>query len=218
MSINVEVNVTKEKKGKTTHIICVLDRSGSMGGLAAEVITNFNHFLKEQQELEGKAKLTLVLFDNQYDVIYDEVDLQKVKPLTSKVYFARGMTAMNDAVGKILTDKQSKKNAIVLIHTDGHENASREFTAKSIKALVKKLNRKWEFIFVGANIDAMTTNEAYGFTHTLQSHGNDFGVANSYAAFNNTTANYRSAGMAGITETAAFVASANLAEVVENKK
>ena len=216
--INVEVNVTKEKKGKTTHIICVLDRSGSMGGLASEVISNFNNFIKEQKEVEGKAKLTLVLFDDKYDVVYDEIDLQDARKLTSARYYARGMTAMNDAVGKILTEKQNKKNAIVLIHTDGHENASREFDTKTIKSLVKKLKKKWEFIFVGANIDAKATSFDYGFTHTLQSNANDFGVANSYAAFNATTTNYRSMGMSGINETAAIVAGANEAELIAEKK
>lgn len=216
--INIEVKVTedKETKGKTTHIICVLDRSGSMSGLTNEVIKNFNHFLEVQQGLEGKAKLTLVIFDTAYDVIHDEVDIQKVKPLTSSIYFARGGTAMNDAIGRILSEKQNKKKAIVLIHTDGYENASQEFNAKQIKKLVKNLKKKWEFIFVGAGIDAMTANQDYGFTHTLNANSNAKSYDNQYDLFNNATMNYRSAGMAGATATASFVAEANANEITDN--
>ena len=215
--INVEVKVSKVKEGKTTHIICVLDRSGSMSGLTNEVIKNFNHFLEVQQGLEGKAKLSLVIFDTEYSVIYDEVDIQKVKPLTSSVYFARGGTAMNDAIGRILSEKQNKKKAIVLIHTDGHENASQEFTAKQIKKLVAKLKKKWEFIFVGAGIDAMTANQDYGFTHTLNANSNAKSYDNQYDLFNNATMNYRSAGMAGAVQTAAFVAEASANEINEDR-
>jgi len=196
-----------------THIICILDRSGSMSGMADEVITNFNHFLKEQKALEGKAKLTLVVFDDKYDMIYDEIDLKKAKPLTSRQYFARGMTRMNDAVGRTLTNKQGKKKAIVLIHTDGHENDSREYDNKDVKKLVRKLKKKWEFIFVGAGIDAKTTNRDYGFTHTLNANSNSQSYSNQYNLFNNATMNYRSAGMAGASATATFVAEANANEV-----
>jgi len=211
--INVEVKVTKEKKGGTTHIICVLDRSGSMSGQTGAVIKNFNCFLEEQQGLEGKAKLSLVIFDTEYDVIYDEVNIQKVKPLTSSVYFARDRTAMNDAIGRILSDKQRKKKAIVMIHTDGHENASQEFTAKQIKALVKKLKKKWEFIFVGAGMDAMTANKDYGFTHTLNAGNNAKSYDNQYGMFNATTTNYRSMGMASSVANAGLVAEAAANEI-----
>lgn len=216
--LNIEVNVTKEKKGKTTHIICVLDRSGSMSGMTGEVIKNFNCFLEEQQALEGKAKLTLVIFDTEYDVLYDEVDIQKAKPLTSKLYFARGGTAMNDAIGRVLSDKQNKKKAIVMIHTDGHENASREFSAKQIKKLVKGLKKKWEFIFVGAGIDAMTKNKDYGFTRTLNANNNSRSYANQYDMMNATTAVYRSHGLseAGAAMTANIVAAAAVNEMNED--
>lgn len=197
---------------KTTHIICILDRSGSMGHMTEEVIGNFNHFLAEQQELEGKAKLTLAIFDTQYDLIYDEVDLQKAKPLTSDIYFARGGTALRDAVGRTLTNKQRKKNAIVMIHTDGWENASREYSPKDIKKLVKKLKKKWEFIFVGAGVDAFSANKDFGFTHTLNAGNNAKSYGNQYDMFNASTANYRSMGMAGAAQTANIVAEANANE------
>ena len=199
-----------------THIICILDRSGSMGHMAEEVRSNFNNFLAEQKELEGRAKLTLVLFDDKYELIYDEVDLQKARPLTSRQYFARGMTAMNDAVGRTLTNKQDHKKAIVLIHTDGYENNSKEYNSKDIKKLVKGLKKKWEFIFVGAGIDAVKTNRDYGFTHTLRANNNARSYANQYDMFSATTACYRSSGAVGSSETMAVVAAANAVELNED--
>ena len=206
--------MTKMSRRKAaTHIICILDRSYSMKHMESEVIGNFNNFLREQKELEGRAKLTLVLFDDQYDMIYDEIDLQKARPLTKRQYYARGMTRMNDAVGRTLTNKSGKRKAIVLIHTDGDENDSREYKHHDIKKIVKKLKQKWEFIFVGADINVKQRNRDYGFTHTLQSNSNDFGMDNSYALFNNVTACYRSSGGAvGSTATMNMVAEANAVE------
>ena len=198
---------------KTTHIICILDRSGSMAGMTGEVISNFNHFLAEQKELEGKAKLTLAIFDNEYDLIYDEVNIKKAKPLTSEIFFARGMTAMNDAIGRTLTNKARKKKAIVMIHTDGHENNSKEYTSKDIKKLVKKLDKKWEFIFVGAGVDAMTANKDYGFRHTLNAANSGRSYANQYDMFNVATSSYRSTGVAGSAAVANTVAEAQSNEI-----
>jgi len=200
------------RRKAATHIICILDRSYSMKHMESEVIGNFNNFLKEQKELEGRAKLTLVLFDDQYEMIYDEIDLQKARPLTKRQYYARGMTRMNDAVGRTLTNKGGKKKAIVLIHTDGDENDSREYKHQDIKKIVKKLKKKWEFIFVGADINVKQRNRDYGFTYTLQSHNDSFGTCNSYDLFNNVTASYRSSGVAGSTATTNMVAEANSAE------
>lgn len=182
---------------KTTHIIAVLDRSGSMGHLAVEVISNFNHFLKEQQSVEGKAKLTLVLFDDKYEVVYDETDLMEVPPLTEDVYYTRGMTAMNDAIGKILSDKQKKKKGLVFIHTDGLENASREWTTDQVKSEIKKLEKKWDFIFAGANIDALAEGGARGFaaTNTINVANNAAGIQRSYANASAKAMAYRTAGI-----------------------
>lgn len=183
---------------KTTHIIAVLDRSGSMSHLVDEVITNFNHFIKEQQSVEGKAKLTLVLFDDRYEVIYDEVDLQSVQPLTSDQYYARGMTAMYDALGKTLNDKQKKKKGIVFIHTDGLENASREWNASRVKELMDTLKEKWDFIFAGANIDSFAEGANLGIlqTNTINVTNDASGMARSYANFAAKATSYRSSGLA----------------------
>ena len=177
---------------KTTHIIAILDRSGSMAMMANEVIGNFNGFLKEQQSVEGKAKLTLVLFDDQYEVVYDKVDLQAAKPITAETYFTRGMTAMNDAVGKTLSRMRDKKNAIVLINTDGYENASKEYDQKAVKALVDQLKDKWEFIFVGADIDAAQIGGSLGIANTMQVKNDAVGVARAYDTMNFAATSYRS--------------------------
>jgi hypothetical protein len=182
---------------KTTHIIAVLDRSGSMGSLVDEVITNFNYFIKEQQSVEGKAKLTLVLFDDRYEVLYDEVDLQEVQPLTKDQYFARGMTAMYDAVGKVLTDKQKKKKGIVFIHTDGLENASREWSASKVKEKIKDLETKWDFIFAGANIDAFDEGAQFGMlnSNTINVTNDSHGITRTYANVLAKTTAYRTVGL-----------------------
>jgi uncharacterized protein YegL len=177
---------------KTTHIICILDRSGSMSTLTESVISNFNTFLEEQKSVEGKAKLTLVLFDDRYEVVYDEVKLKDVKPLTTDTYFTRGMTAMNDAIGRTVSSKINKKKAIVLIHTDGFENASTEYSAKAVKELVDKQKEKWEFIFVGADIDAETVGNDLGITKTIKTSKSVNDLQDSYSVFSYTTAAYRS--------------------------
>jgi len=181
---------------KTTHIVCILDRSGSMSHQANEVIANFNTFLREQQELEGKAKLTLVLFDDQYEVVYEELNIKKVPPLTSGTYFTRGMTAMNDGIGRTLNMLQRKKKAIVLIHTDGYENASKEYTYATVKTLVDKLKKKWEFIFVGGDINAREMGSNLGIMRTANVSNSVFGTQNTYANFSNTTSAYREGGLA----------------------
>lgn len=180
---------------ETTHIICILDRSGSMSKQAPEVITNFNNFLKEQQALEGKATLTLVLFDDQYEVVYDELSLNEVPLLTKEIYFCRGMTSMNDAIGKTLNTMQRKDKAIVLIHTDGDENTSREYTYETVKTLVDKLKDKWEFIFVGGEIDAKAVSANLGFSRGMNVHNDSLGNQAVYGAFASTTTAYRKGGL-----------------------
>jgi len=195
---------------KTTHIICILDRSGSMGRMTEEVISNFNNFISEQKELEGKAKLTLVIFDDKYELIYDEANLQKTRPLTSEQFYARGMTAMNDAIGRTLTNKMNKKRAIVLIHTDGQENASTEYSSHAVKNLVDNKKGKWEFIFAGANIDARSTGMNYGFNNNVQTSITRKGLHDSYQVFNATTACYRAGN-----DVSDIINTPNVAEAIE---
>ncbi|MHB1652668.1 MAG: vWA domain-containing protein [Desulfitobacteriaceae bacterium] len=165
-----------------TEIIFLLDRSGSMGGLESDTIGGFNSFIEKQMQLEGKTMVTAVLFDDRYEILWNGLEAHKVK-LTDKEYYVRGCTALLDAVGKTILDvgqrfsKTSEDErpgkVIFVITTDGLENASREFTSKKVKELIQHQKEKyqWEFIFLGANMDAVKEasslgiagNDAYNF-------------------------------------------------------
>jgi len=156
-----------------TEIIFLLDRSGSMGGLEADTIGGFNAFIDKQRQLEGKTIVTAVLFDNNYEILWNGIDASKVR-LTGNEYFVRGSTALLDAVGKTILDvgyRISKApeyerpgKVIFVITTDGMENASSEFTYKKVKQLIKHQQEKynWEFIFLGANIDVAKEADSIG--------------------------------------------------------
>ena len=194
---------------KTTHIICILDRSTSMRRQQDEVIRNFNQFLEEQQSVEGKAKLTLALFDTEYELLYDKVDIQAARPLNRETFHIQGATAMNDAIGKTLSRLINKKRGIVLIHTDGDENSSQEYSAGAVKELVDTLKKKWEFIFVGGNINARQTGANLGIMRTANVSNTAYGTANTYQNFCATTSAYRDGGLAasakvGLVEDGAF--------------
>ena len=202
-----EIGENKMKKTTTTttttvvteevnavHIVCILDRSGSMGHLAPEVIGSFNNFVNEQKAEEGKAYLTLVLFDDQYDVVYDRIDIQEVPELTSKLYYARGMTAMNDAIGKAI-NACTDKDVMVLIQTDGMENMSREYKNADIKKLVsEKEALGWDFTFLGANIDTMAEGNSRGFaaSKSFSFDASVQGVQTAYNSMDASTKAYRS--------------------------
>ena len=147
-------------KQKNVNIYFVVDRSGSMSSMAAEAIGGFNTFVAEQQKLPGNANLTLVQFDNAYEVVHDAIPVNTVPVLTEQVYFPRGMTALYDAAGRTIANgiaksKEGEKNIFVLL-TDGQENASQEYNHASLTALMKKAQEElnWEVIFLGANMDA----------------------------------------------------------------
>lgn len=157
-----------------TEIVYILDRSGSMCGLEKDTIGGYNSFLEKQKNEDGDAVVTTVLFDDKYDMVHDRVDIKKVKPLTNKEYYARGMTALLDAIGRTINYIDSRhKNAIesevpaktiVVITTDGCENASQEFDSAKVKAMVERQKEEqgWEFLFLGANIDAISAAKSIG--------------------------------------------------------
>ena len=150
--------------GNVTEIIFLLDRSGSMSGLERDTIGGFNAFIDEQCQL-GKVSLTAVLFDDQYEILWNGIDASAAK-LTNENYYVRGTTALLDAVGKTILDVNHRLSntseelkpgkVIFVITTDGMENASREFTYEKVKSRIKhqEEKHKWEFIFIGANMDA----------------------------------------------------------------
>lgn len=163
------------KKG-LTELVFILDRSGSMSGLEGDTIGGFNSMLKKQRELDGECRITTVLFDNFYELLHDRIDIRAVNPMTEKEYFVRGSTALLDAIGMTISklagvqkntaEEYRAENVMFVIITDGAENASREYTAERVKAMIEHEKEKygWEFIFLGANIDAVETAGRFGIS------------------------------------------------------
>lgn len=161
-------------KKDLTELVFILDRSGSMNGLEEETIHGFNDMLAKQKATEGECRLTTVLFNHHYSLLHDRIDIQAVNAMTQKEYQVSGYTALMDAIGKTIHKiKQVQANTnepyradkvIFVIITDGYENASREFSSTQIKALIEEQKQaaQWEFIFLGANIDAVETARNYG--------------------------------------------------------
>ena len=159
-----------------TERVFILDRSGSMAGLEGDTIGGYNSLLEKQRKEVGEATVTTVLFDDQYEMIHDHAAIGKVKDITNKEYFARGMTGLLDAVGKTINHVGNRhKNALdsevpgktmVVIITDGYENASREYTLPQIKQMIERQKEMfgWEFLFLGANIDAVSTAAGFGIS------------------------------------------------------
>lgn len=176
-----------------TEIIFLLDRSGSMSGLESDTIGGFNAFIKKQSELEGETLVTAVMFDDQYEVLWNGNDAKNVK-LTDREYYVRGCTALLDAVGKTILDvghrlsmaieEQKPGKVIFVITTDGMENASREFNYDKVKELIKHQQEKynWEFIFMGANIDAVKEADSLGINveNTYNFEASEDGVEKMY--------------------------------------
>jgi hypothetical protein len=157
----------KGKKEITTDMIFILDRSGSMAGLEAGTISGFNEMLGKQKALPGRARVTTVLFDDEYEVLYERLPLDKVPAMDDDQYWVRGCTALLDAVGRTIageTVERMKQGpneksdlVVVVIITDGLENASREYSRAQVCQMIQNQKRKgWEFIFLGANMDAVT--------------------------------------------------------------
>jgi uncharacterized protein YegL len=156
------------KKG-LTELVFILDKSGSMSGLEADTIGGYNSMLAKQQAMEGDCHITTVLFDNNYELLHDRIDIKAVSPITDKEYKVGGSTALLDAIGRTInkignaqkhtTEDYRAEKVMFVIITDGEENSSREYSSEKVKAQVGQQKAKygWEFIFLGANIDAVQT-------------------------------------------------------------
>lgn len=161
-------------KTNITELVFILDRSGSMSGLESDTIGGYNSMLKKQKEEQGEAIVTTVLFDDQYQLLHDRINIKGVSLITEKDYFVRGTTALLDAIGRTIQkianaqkhtmEDQRPDKTIFVITTDGMENASREYTYEKIRSMVEEEKEKygWEFIFLGANIDAVSTAGRFG--------------------------------------------------------
>jgi len=157
-----------------TELVFIIDRSGSMSGLESDTIGGFNAMLKEQQAVAGEAFVTTVLFDDKYELLHDRVDIKEVAPLTDTDYTVRGSTALLDAIGRTIKllrktqrhthEKFRAEKVMFVIITDGEENSSKRYTATRIKSRIERQIQKygWEFIFFGANMDAIVEAEKLG--------------------------------------------------------
>ena len=161
-------------KKNLTEIIFILDRSGSMSGLEADTIGGFNSMIEKQKKADGEAMISTVLFDNVSEVIHDRVSVLDIQPMTDKDYTVRGCTALLDAIGgaihhignihKYARAEDVPEHTLFVITTDGMENASRHYNAERVKQMIERQKARygWEFLFLGANIDAVETASQFG--------------------------------------------------------
>jgi uncharacterized protein YegL len=161
-------------KNNITELVFILDRSGSMSGLEADTIGGFNGLIEKQKKQPGQCYVTTILFDNVTEVIHDRVELSQVQPMTDEDYTVRGCTALLDAVGSAIhhisqihhyaRPEDVPEHTMFVITTDGMENASHRYDAARVKQMVEHEKEKygWEFLFLGANIDAVGTASRFG--------------------------------------------------------
>ena len=188
-----------------TEIVFILDRSGSMAGLEGDTIGGFNSMIEKQKKEPGEAFVSTVLFDNDTEVIHDRVDIKKIELMTDREYYVRGCTALLDAVGgaihhignvhKYAREEDRPEKTLFIITTDGMENASRKYSYDRIKMMIQRQQDKygWEFIFLGANIDAAKEAARFGISEDCAAnyHADSAGTAVIYEAMNEVVGNVR---------------------------
>lgn len=163
-------------KKDLTELAFILDKSGSMAGLESDTIGGFNSMLQKQKALRGECRITTVLFDNRYELLHDRIDIRAVSPLTEREYYVGGSTALLDAIGRTVSklagvqkntaEEYRAEKVMFVIITDGAENASREYSPEKVKAMIEHEKQRygWEFVFLGANIDAVETASHFGIS------------------------------------------------------
>ena len=188
-----------------TEIIFILDRSGSMEGLEADTIGGFNSMMRKQASEPGDALVSTLLFDNDVEVIHDRLNIKDVPEITSKEYYVRGCTALLDAVGgaikhismihKYARKEDIPEKTLFIITTDGMENASRLYSYEDVRSMVEHQKSKhgWEFIFLGANIDAVAEASRYGIDSSMAVNYNcdSEGVGISFKVMEDVVRSYR---------------------------
>jgi len=192
-------------KKNLTELVFILDRSGSMAGLEDDTIGGFNAMIEKQKKEPGEALVSTVLFDNETEVIHDRVNIRQIKPLTRKEYYVRGCTALLDAVGaairhignvhKYAREEDRPEKTLFVITTDGMENASRNYSYEKLKGMIQRQKEKygWEFIFLGANIDATKEAARFGIDadRAANYHADSAGTAVIYEAMSEAVCSIR---------------------------
>ena len=189
-----------------TEIVFILDRSGSMSGLEADTIGGFNSMIEKQKRTEGEALISTVLFDSTSEVLYDRVNIRTIRPMTDNDYTVRGCTALLDAIGgaihhigivhKYARPEDVPEHTLFVITTDGMENASRFYTSDRVKQMIERQKQKygWEFLFLGANIDAVETARHFGIgaDRAVNYHSDSAGTRLNYEVLNEAICAVRS--------------------------
>ncbi len=216
------------KKG-LTEIVFILDRSGSMSGLEADTVGGFNSMIEKQKKEEGEALISTVLFDGQTEILHDRVPLGRIEPITYKEYYVRGSTALLDAVGgaihhignihKYAREEDVPEKTLFIITTDGMENSSRQYSYDRVRKMIERQKERyhWEFIFLGANIDAVSVADRFGVDrhHAVRYECDSEGTALNFKVMNKMVSCARGAGSAKAME-AAFCCDEMLEEVRED--
>lgn len=194
-------------KKNLTELVFILDKSGSMAGLEKDTIGGFNAMLDKQKAVDGECRITTVLFDNRYELLHDRIDIRAVGPMTEKEYQVGGSTALLDAIGRTIRklvsvqrstaeDYRAEKVMFVII-TDGEENDSQEYTARRVRAMIEEEKGcGWEFVFLGANIDAVETAGRFGIDadRAVDYVPDSAGTALNFRAMSETVACFRATG------------------------
>lgn len=196
--------MTKKLNNNITEIVFILDRSGSMSGLEKDTIGGFNSMIEKQKKQDGKAYVSTVLFDHESVVLHDRLSLEQIKPMTEDDYTVRGCTALLDAIGgavkhignihKYARPEDVPEHTMFVITTDGLENASRKYNSRDIKRLIEsKKEEGWEFLFIGANIDAIETANDYGISadRAVNYNADSQGTGVVFEAVSETVAKFR---------------------------
>lgn len=196
--------MTKKLNNNITEIVFILDRSGSMSGLEKDTIGGFNAMIEKQKKQDGKAYVSTVLFDHESVVLHDRLPLEQIKPMTEDNYTVRGCTALLDAIGgavkhignihRYARPEDVPEHTMFVITTDGLENASRIYNSRDIKRLIEsKKEEGWEFLFIGANIDAIETANDYGISadRAVNYNADSQGTGVVFEAVSETVAKFR---------------------------
>ena len=188
-----------------TEVVFILDRSGSMRGLEADTIGGFNSMIEKQKKEEGEAFISTVLFDDRTEVLYDRVPVDKVEPMTDSQYYVRGCTALLDAIGgsihhianvhRYAREEDRPEKTLFIITTDGMENASRIYSFEEVRKMVEKEEKEygWEFLFLGANIDAISVAGRFGIraNRAINYESDSMGTQLNYQALSETVSAVR---------------------------